>query len=962
MIALCACRTRPPRALLGALVAFALLFALPAAPAAAADATEGGSVAVGSWLVLGPEVVPLPAFHDAARHGVVPADLLAGSGLVGEAPWPADGTAVTLPTGGTAAWRTVSAGDDGVDLGAPAPAGGDDDGGSTPRRAWLALRLDVSRFVTPQLAVRSAHPLRVWLDGEMVAEKGSDTGAGDDDAPDDDRAAAGEESAAAGREEADEGKPGAAEGALTLAPGPHLLMVQTVFDPALGAQGWRVTAKLSAGAAPEQDGAAGEDEAPTERPAKTLAESLSLSTAAERSLSLGDLLDVPSIEDATVSADGTLVAVTLARPAVPADDRESWMEIRRAADGAPVRTFRGEGGGPGAFTWAPSGHRYLFTSGDDTTTLWIGDLDAGVTVPLASGIEGFDDVVWSPDGSFVVYTASEEEAADDSGFKRLRSLEDRWPGWRRRGSLYQVHVPETLEPGAEVPAHPVVRRLTSGDKTTSLVDIAPDGSRLLFTRTELLADRPFSADHLFELPLDGDTLAPRELARLEWLGGALYSPDGRQLVIAGGPTTFGAEGEAVAAGEIPNDYDTQAYLYDLATGTARCLTRDYAPAIGSAAWSPDGTAIYFQVIDGPFVRIVRHDLAAGTFTPLDTGVDVVGGMDLSRDGSRLVYVGSSDDTPARVMSLALVPGGGASAGRSGAPVTVYRPGAARFDQVRIGRVEDFSFTAASGTKIVGRVHYPPGFDPQAAAAASMPAIVYYYGGTVPVDRSFGGRYPFNLWAADGYVVYVLQPSGAIGFGQEFSARHVNDWGKVAGEEIIEGTKAFLAAHPFVDPKRVGCGGASYGGFMTMYLVTQTDIFRAAIAHAGISSLASYWGEGWWGFQYSGVASAGSYPWNRQDLYVGQSPLFHADKIHTPLLLLHGTADTNVPIGESLQLFTALKILDRPVELVTIAGENHHILDYPKRVRWMETILAWYDRELKGEPGWWDHLYPAEDGP
>ena len=295
-------------------------------------------------------------------------------------------------------------------------------------------------------------------------------------------------------------------------------------------------------------------------------------------------------------------------------------------------------------------------------------------------------------------------------------------------------------------------------------------------------------------------------------------------------------------------------------------------------------------------------------------------------------------------------------------MTVYFPGAERFGHVRIGRVEDFSFSASSGSEIVGRVHYPPGFDAESAAAASVPAIVYYYGGTVPVDRSFGGRYPFNLWAAQGYVVYVLQPSGAIGFGQEFSARHVNDWGMVAARDIMEGTRAFLDAHPFVDPARVGCGGASYGGFMTMSLITQTDMFRTAIAHAGISSLASYWGEGWWGYSYSGVASADSYPWNRQDLYVDQSPLFHADRIHTPLLLLHGTADTNVPIGESQQLFTALKILGREVELVTIAGENHHILDYPKRKRWMETILAWYDRELKDQPEWWDHLYPAEDGP
>ena len=94
--------------------------------------------------------------------------------------------------------------------------------------------------------------------------------------------------------------------------------------------------------------------------------------------------------------------------------------------------------------------------------------------------------------------------------------------------------------------------------------------------------------------------------------------------------------------------------------------------------------------------------------------------------------------------------------------------------------------------------------------------------------------------------------------------------------------------------------------MTQYLQTQTDIFAAAISHAGISDHTSYWGEGYWGYSYSEVSMANSYPWSNPDLFVKQSPLFNADKIHTPLLFLHGDADVNVPVGESIQMFTALK--------------------------------------------------------
>ena len=206
------------------------------------------------------------------------------------------------------------------------------------------------------------------------------------------------------------------------------------------------------------------------------------------------------------------------------------------------------------------------------------------------------------------------------------------------------------------------------------------------------------------------------------------------------------------------------------------------------------------------------------------------------------------------------------------------------------------------------------------------------------------------------MVYILNPSGTTGYGQEFSARHVNAWGKRTADDIIEGVKAFVKAHPFVDEKKIGCLGASYGGFMTQYLQTLTDIFACAVSHAGISDVTSYWGEGYWGYSYNSVAAAQSYPWSDPELFTKQGSLFNADKIHTPLLLLHGNADTNVPIGESIQIFNALKILGRDVEFIEVDGSNHVVTDPDKRRVWQNTIMAWFAKYLQDDPSWWNDLY------
>lgn len=284
---------------------------------------------------------------------------------------------------------------------------------------------------------------------------------------------------------------------------------------------------------------------------------------------------------------------------------------------------------------------------------------------------------------------------------------------------------------------------------------------------------------------------------------------------------------------------------------------------------------------------------------------------------------------------------------------LYDLSAEKLQDIAFGEVHDWNFISEEGTTIQGRYYLPPNFD----KTKKYPMIVYYYGGTSPTNRALESRYSMHMYAAQGYVVYTLNPSGTTGFGQEFAARHVNAWGKVTADEIIKGTKQFCEEHSFVDVKKIGCIGASYGGFMTQYLQTQTDLFAAAISHAGISALSSYWGEGYWGFGYCSVANAGSYPWNNPELFTKQSPLFNADKIKTPLLLLHGNADTNVPVGESIQMFAALKLLGKTVEFIQIDGENHGIAAYSKRIGWQNSIFAWFAKYLKDEPSWWVTLYP-----
>lgn len=550
---------------------------------------------------------------------------------------------------------------------------------------------------------------------------------------------------------------------------------------------------------------------------------------------------------------------------------------------------------------------------------------------LASDIEGVTSTEWLSDTELLIAWYKPEQKSHQFT-KRYRALEDRWDDWRGNIQLHLFDIQSGL-----------FKQITNNKLPSNLSDVDVKNRKALITRypTDYKAP-PHILVELLELNLNtGDEKLVGEYRIFE---SSHYHKDG--FVIRAGPDFKGGEGNNVSNASVGNDFDGQLYLMGR-DGQIISLSKDFKPAIDQVKVLGNGDLIV-STTDQDRKQLYHYDINRKKFSKLDTEVEIVSDFTISdQDTPIIIYKGTSATRPQSVHVRTLY-----SKTKRSSIGKLFDSAKEEYPKVDFVDLKDWDYTTQSGQIIDGRVYYPSNFD----ETKQYPAIVYYYAGTFPVTRAFTGRWPFSLWASQGYVVYVLQPSGAIGYGQDFSARHVNSWGINTADEIIESTHAFVKAHPFVDKKRLGNIGASYGGFMTMYLATKTDIFSGSISHAGISNLTSFWGHGAWGFSYSGIATQGSFPWNNVDFYTQQSPVFTADKVTTPLLLIHGDADTNVPVGESHQMYTALKILGKDVELIEFQGNDHGNIGRERRLRWWNTILAYFDMKLKDEPLWWEHMY------
>lgn len=661
--------------------------------------------------------------------------------------------------------------------------------------------------------------------------------------------------------------------------------------------------------------------------------------AAKRAYNIYDVICAPNYPSVSISPNGKFIVV-----------RKTWVdrkgnnhsmsELRNSQTNRVMATFEEN------VKWMPSSNKLYFTQKASDSSIAGEEKQDGtlqlITINpltmerevLASHLpEGW--FKFTPDEKTLIYTLYTEGRKKDAQVYDVKEPDDRQPGWRSRSYLAKFDL-----------VSGVLQPLTFGYHNVYLSDISADSRYLLIGKSEeRLTKRPTTLNSYYRLNLN-DMSVETLIEKGEFLNSAQFSPDGKSILVSASPEAFNGIGKNVEEGQTPSMIDTQLYLMTLSDKKVRPLTRDFNPNVQSVEWSKVDGNIYFTAEDKDCVHLFQLNPKSGKFTLLKTPEEYIKSFSLASSAAEMAFSGQSASNADRLYKM------NTKALKS---QLVDDLSARELKDVELGECKAWNYVNSRGDTLCCRYYLPPHFD----AAKKYPMIVNYYGGCSPTSRMFQSRYPHHVYAAMGYVVLVVNPSGATGFGQKFSARHVDTAGEGVAEDIISSTQAFCDEHAFVNRKKIGCIGASYGGFMTQYLQTKTDLFAAAISHAGISDHTSYWGEGYWGYSYSEVSMANEYPWTNKHLFVDQSPLYNADKIHTPLLFVHGTADNNVPVGESIQLYTALKLLGRPTAMVLVDGQDHHIIDYEKRLKWQNTIFAWFAKWLQDDASWWTEMYGDE---
>lgn len=653
--------------------------------------------------------------------------------------------------------------------------------------------------------------------------------------------------------------------------------------------------------------------------------------SARRPFTMSDNLQMKHYSSISISPSGKYAIITTNQ--TENDGRAQYQrQLLEVATGKVIRDLYFN------VSWMPHTDRYIFSrrTGGHTQLVSVDPLTLKEEI-LNSGMPS-ERFILSPTEDFVILIQDNPGPQKEKDVYQILTMSDRQQGWRNRSSLAKMDLKTGL-----------VQPLTYGHHSISPCGISDNGVNLYFTMNEeRLEKRPTTVESLFRLNLETmqlDTLLSRE----EFLGTTRLIPGTNKFAIVGSPEAFNGIGKNLPADMTPSIYDHQLFIFDADTKKVDAVTRDFNPSVNNLAMNGKDGFVYFTADVADSVSLFRLNLKNYAITRIPQPCEVLQAIGIASNTGTMLFCGSSACTPDQVYTLNT---------KTLKSTLLSDVNAERMKELQIGTCEGWKFKSERGYDITGHVYLPANYD----ASKKYPMIVHYYGGCSPTSRRFGNgaSYPAHYWNAQGYVVLIVNPSGACGFGQEWAARHVNTAGEGPAQDIIEATKWYADNHPFIDAEKLGCVSASYGGFMTQYILTKTDMFACGISHAGISDHTSYWGEGYWGYNYSEVSMANSYPWTRKDLYVDRSPLFNADKIHKPLLFTHGTADTNVPIGESIQMYTALKLLGVPTAFIMVEGENHGISEFNKRQKWINSMTAWFDKYLKGDSTWWDMIYTPKE--
>jgi dipeptidyl aminopeptidase/acylaminoacyl peptidase len=651
---------------------------------------------------------------------------------------------------------------------------------------------------------------------------------------------------------------------------------------------------------------------------------LQTSTAqAQRRFELADINRVVSVTDPQLSPDGRQVLIVVSRPTLAANRYEAEVVLVETASGRQRVLIAGRSTVKQP-RWSPTGNRVAFlartgTGKDAHTQLFIQELTtAAEAKQVTAGPTNVQHFRWSPDGKTLAYTAADEPANK----AEIERGNDSFEVGNSSVTLTAAPTPDHLWL-ADASGTQAARRLTSGpwslpDDSSEPFDWAPDGRTLVFTRRAT----PQAGDPASTLcTVDVATGAIRTIKgpprQIEL---PAFSPDGRWISYQTPRDTAFFEG-------------LEFQLVPAGGGPPRTLTQPIDRNLQRAVWSADSKSLFVGGNDGASVSIWQQPLS-GKARKLPLGaVSPNGNYWVEMSISRRNAVALTANEPGRPAELYYLASPTATPRR----LTDFNHETAA---LALGRMEAVEW-ASDELRPNGILTYPPDFDP----AKKYPLVLMMHGGPSNASRvAFYGL--GQAVAARGYVVFQPNYRGSDNLGYAFQRAIRNDAGAGAGRDVLAGITA-LERRGWVDTSRIALSGASYGGFMTAWLMGESRRWRCAVAAAAVVDLLDSYN-----LSDNNVANAVHYgpsPWlSAENLasYQAQSPISRATRWRTPTLILHNVNDYRVPIANAYKLYHALKDNHVPVRFVAFPIAAHVPSDPVRSAEWNRLWVEWLDQYLK----------------
>ena len=630
-----------------------------------------------------------------------------------------------------------------------------------------------------------------------------------------------------------------------------------------------------------------------------------------RPITVRETLLAPSFGSYQLSPDGRQVLFTRSDRDTTDWSATSHVHVHDLASGRTLQLTNSDKGESNP-RWLPDG-RVLFTSNrDGKNALWVISTSGGEATKLMED-ESAPSGTPSPDLTRIVYTEATDRADKKDWEARVKRKDDGY-FWEHKLTYTHVWVYDI--------ASKKKTRLTVDEYDHQGPQWSPDGRWIAFTSTRnnaTVRDPGFTNNSdIWIVPADSGAIR-----RLTTDAGPdrspTFSPDGRRVAYLSSDRVNSSA----------DQMDVKVIAFE--GGTPVNLTADYDYSVSDVEWSKDGRFIYFSAAEGLTQKLYKVPAAGGNPVEISFGDGfMVSNFGMTTDGTKWLVTGSTLDTPGIVYLTE-------ADGRRPRRVLQEHD---RIGDWQVARAEAITWKGADGLDIEGVLTYPVDYQ----AGRRYPLILQVHGGP-------HGRYTasFNagaqVWAGRGFAVLQGNPRGSSGRTLAFSNANVNDWGGKDFIDIMNGVDHVIALG-VADPDRMGIMGGSYGGFMTFWAVTQTDRFKAAIGHAGISDWYSFFGQTdipnllEYGF--------GGLPTHSKETYERWSPVEYADRVTTPLLITHGENDLRVPISQAEQYFRTLKKLEKTVEFLRYPREGHGIGEPVHRLHLDTEQERWFARFIMGQ--------------